>query len=470
MISTNGHKPEGQGLTLAVDALADQIFAALDTDLNLRVATHHVPPGVKKVGLLVNHILDKVRQTFDELGETNRLLDFKIKADALDTAAFQQIQEASEAKSMFLATMSHELRTPLNAIIGYTEMLAEDAAEESATERSLDLGRILQSSQHLLSLINDVLDLAKVEAGKFDLEISNATFGSVIRDVAEDLRKLVEANGNTLRIEIEKPRSKICTDVRRLKQCLLNLMSNAAKFTKDGVVTIHAAAKEEELIISISDTGIGMTEDQISRVFSAFTQADAGTARKYGGTGLGLTITREIVQLLGGEVSVESKLGGGSSFTLRMPRYSRAMGQHDVGTARSKRVHDEGLHGPILVINSDPSSCAAILNFCRDVGLHAVCAFDGAAAVKAARTLRPAAVILDLSLVGTTGTEVLGLLRCDQTLAGLPIMAMMGDEALSPGATARVDELVHKPVKTWQLNRFLKSHMPSAGREAGQLQ
>jgi signal transduction histidine kinase len=230
-----------------------------------------------------------------------------------------EAQEANRAKSMFLANVSHELRTPLNAIIGYAEMLQEAASEMTTAEITADLDKIRTSGRHLLTLINDVLDLTKIEAGKMALEIEVVALGPLLAEIAESFRPALAQRGNRLELAVPGGLPAWRTDATKLRQCLLNLLSNANKFTRDGTIRLSAGQAGEYVQFQVADTGIGMDAETQSRLFQPFVQADASTTRTYGGTGLGLAITRRLVELLGGDVTVVSAPGQGSTFTLRLP-------------------------------------------------------------------------------------------------------------------------------------------------------
>jgi signal transduction histidine kinase len=231
-------------------------------------------------------------------------------------------EEANQSKSAFLANMSHELRTPLNAIIGYSEMLIEEMTENKADVVTLaDLGKIKSAGEHLLGLINDVLDLSKIEAGKVELNYERIDIPQLIDYITSTTQPLVAANRNQLVLKIPKDIGYIESDATRVKQVLFNIMSNAAKFTQDGIITLATERLRdtegiERLVIDVTDTGIGMSSDQMSKLFQPFVQADSATTRKYGGTGLGLDISRKLCRMMGGDVTLQSEPGKGSCFTV----------------------------------------------------------------------------------------------------------------------------------------------------------
>jgi signal transduction histidine kinase len=234
----------------------------------------------------------------------------------------RQLAEASQHKSQFLANMSHELRTPLNAIIGVTEMLREDA--EALKQDTEPLDRVLGAGRHLLALINDILDLSKIEAGRMELHLQTFSLARVIQDVGKTIEPMTMKNGNRLIIDCPADLGTVRADQTRLRQSLLNLASNANKFTEKGTVTITAHQGQEDsgdwITLAVTDTGIGMTPEQMGKLFQEFSQASSTTASKYGGTGLGLVISRRFCQMMGGDIMVESEVGRGSTFTIRLPR------------------------------------------------------------------------------------------------------------------------------------------------------
>jgi signal transduction histidine kinase len=235
----------------------------------------------------------------------------------------QEVEAATRAKSEFVATMSHELRTPINAITLYSEMLQEGAVAEGRAEDAADLGKVQVASRHLLGLINGILDLSKIEAGKMELELTSFDVSKVVSELSSTMDAVVRKNGNALHVEIAEPLGAMHADVMKLRQILFNLLSNAAKFTTNGTVTLRAAktgdAGAEQVEFSVTDTGIGLTEAHKAKLFQPFAQADTSIARKYGGTGLGLALVARFCQLMGGTVVAESPAGGGARFVVRLP-------------------------------------------------------------------------------------------------------------------------------------------------------
>ncbi len=248
--------------------------------------------------------------------------------------AKEAAESANRAKSTILANMSHELRTPLNAIIGYSEMLQEEAQDFGYEDIVPDLEKIRSAGKHLLALINDILDISKIEAGRMDLYLETFDISELISEVEATILPLVDKNRNTLKVECDRHLGNMRADLTKVRQALFNLLSNAAKFTQGGTITLTVSrelaslpdaqgampdARCPQMVFRVTDTGIGMSPEQLKKVFQPFTQADASTTRKYGGTGLGLAIARHFCQMMGGDIEVESREGFGSTFTIRLP-------------------------------------------------------------------------------------------------------------------------------------------------------
>jgi signal transduction histidine kinase len=302
---------------------AGPFAAASLNDLLLFVLVFLVSVSVPSLALSADVAM---RKTIEEnLHRTNTELDRRVETRTAELAAANQaLRDESQHKSQFLANMSHELRTPLNAIIGLTDMMVSNAAR-FGTEKALEpLRRVLGGGRHLLALINDILDLSKIEAGRMELNLASFSLAPVIDEVVKTIEPLAAKNGNQVAVHCDGEIGTMYADQMRLRQALLNLMSNANKFTERGTITIDAHHQQENggdwIALAVKDTGIGMTPEQMGKLFQDFSQADSSTTRKYGGTGLGLAISRRFCQMMGGDITVESEVGRGSTFTIRLPR------------------------------------------------------------------------------------------------------------------------------------------------------
>ena len=372
----------------------------------------------------------------------------------------QQLEIASQHKSQFLASMSHELRTPLNAIIGVTEMLREDA---EALKQDLEpLDRVLGAGRHLLALINDILDLSKIEAGRMELHLESFPLMSLIEDVAKTIEPMATKNGNRIVVDCRSDLGTIHADQIRFRQALLNLTSNANKFTEKGTVTIAAQAQQTEIIIAVTDTGIGMTEEQMGRLFQEFTQASSTTASKYGGTGLGLAISRHFCRMMGGDITVESKPGEGSTFTIRLPRIVQIEQEH------AEPVHpiaEEAEEPLILVVDDDATVRELVVRHLERAGFAVVAARGGQEGLRLVRELRPAAVTLDIMMPDLDGWTVLAAIKGDPALASIPVVLMSIVEEKNRGYALGAADYLVKPVDRTKLVETLTSICGStAGR------
>lgn len=358
-------------------------------------------------------------------------------------------ESANSAKSQFLASMSHELRTPLNAIIGYSEMLHEEAVERGQEALAPDLAKIQAAGRHLLALINDVLDLSKIEAGKMELYVEGFDVAALVDQVVTTVRPLVEKNGNRLVVTGADGVGVMRSDQTRLRQVLLNLLSNASKFTQQGVITLAVERVDGQVEFRVRDTGIGMTEAQVRRLFEAFAQAEAATASKYGGTGLGLAISRELCHMMGGEVSVESTPGAGSTFTVRLPAV--------IGGAEPAAVPAVAAASArtVLVVDDDPVMRSMMERMLTRDGYRVVLAPSGAAGLELARSERPDVITLDVVMPQLDGWAVLTALKGDPALAEIPVVMLTVVDDKSVGLALGAAEFLTKPVDRARLKRVL---------------
>jgi len=371
----------------------------------------------------------------------------------------RQLAEASQHKSQFLASMSHELRTPLNAIIGLTEMMVTNAAR-FGTEKALEpLRRVHGAGTHLLGLINQVLDLSKIEAGKLELSPESVSLGPLIDVVVGTARQLAEQNKNRLVVEAAPNLGTLTVDPMRLRQILLNLLSNACKFTKQGEVALRVRKVvdgQSWIELAVSDTGIGMTAEQQAKLFEEFSQADASTAKRYGGTGLGLAISRKLARMMGGDVTVASEPGQGSVFTVRLPAGS------DAPTRTAADGHRRPGGDWVLVIDDDATARELVAHHLEAEGFSVATAAGGLEGLKRARELRPIAITLDVMMPDLDGWSVLAALRQDSELAEIPvIMVTILDEQRRSVALGAAGYLT-KPVDRERLHRLVERYRAPA--------
>ena len=376
------------------------------------------------------------------------------RAEAAAEAARDAAEEANRAKSTFIANMSHELRTPLSAIIGYSEMLQEEIADSGDPGGLMaDMAKIEGNARHLLGLINDVLDLSKVESGKMEVYAERFDVAEMVHEVATTVQGLVEKKGNTLTLQLAPELGTMVSDVTKIRQVLLNLLSNAAKFTEGGTITLSAECTpgpdaSDLLTFAVHDTGIGMTREQLAKLFQRFHQADASTTRKFGGTGLGLSLTKAFSTMLGGDVEVASEAGRGSTFKVRLPVVYQSVEltqQKQEGAAHKEQAFEN----VVLVIDDDSAQRDLMTRFLEREGFDPCTAADGQAGLDLARSLRPRAILLDVMMPGMDGWAVLSALKSDPDLAKIPVVMVtfVGERGLATAMGAA--DYVAKPVE-WE--------------------
>jgi len=404
----------------------------------------------------------KVQERTAELSEANKALKLEIVERKRIEEALEYAKHAAEvanfSKSRFLANMSHELRTPLNAIIGYSEMLQEEAEDLEQDNCIADLQKIQSAGRHLLGLINDVLDLSKIEAGKMELHLETCDLAMLLDEVESTVRPLIEKKSNLLHITHADKLGAIHTDVTRLRQMLLNLLSNAAKFTENGTIRLdierYLKATEEWINFHIVDNGIGMTAEQQAKLFQPFTQADASTTRRYGGTGLGLTITKQFAEMIGGAVNIDSKFGEGSTFTLSLPAHARLKEQPTL-EAMTETETPPG-DGVILIIDNNCEERELLKENLGRMGYAVAVSGAGEESLHLAKKLRPDAIVLDFSTAETEGWQVLSTLKSDSLLAHTPVIIAKGNEG--KGFAMGAIDCLPKSVDRKQLAEILNKY------------
>ncbi|WP_202395950.1 response regulator [Stappia sediminis] len=456
----------GRKFEEVVQAQAERLFSGKDADtiqswVSDAVQRHRAPYGMVEREF-ANGLWLRIakRKTADggTVAVYTDITDLKRRQAELEKAR-RGAEVANEEKSRFLASMSHELRTPLNAIIGYSEMLIEDARDLEQDGFVTDLEKILGSGRHLLALINDILDLSKIEAGKMELFIERFDLTALLKDVESTVAPLVAKKGNLLSMHVSVDPREIETDKTKLRQNLFNLLSNAAKFTENGEIDLSVMRQRRDdgdwLEFTVADSGIGMSKEQQSKLFQAFVQADASTTRNYGGTGLGLAITRHFTNMLGGTIEVESAPGEGATFRFAIPAVCKLHERQESeprpvlpGTAPNETV---------LVIDDEARARKVVSDAVRKAGFAVVEAKGGEEGIAEARRSKPAAIVLDVIMPGMDGWSVLKALKSDKNLCRVPVIlaTVMQDREMGL-AFGAADHLI-KPIDPLQLVETLKA-------------
>lgn len=423
----------------------------------------------------------KLALATQQLAHTNRTLEEKVQERTVELEhAMIAARDANQAKSAFLAKMSHELRTPMNAIIGYSEILLEDAEDDEDEGTAEDLKKILAAARHLLGLINDVLDLSKIEAGRMDLFVEEQSVTGLAEQVYSTVAPLVAKGANEFVIDCAEDVGVIRVDATKLRQILLNLISNAAKFTENGTITLKVhrtdPGVDARIRFVVTDTGIGMTEEQTAKIFEAFAQAETSTASKYGGTGLGLAITRQFAELMEGSVVVESQLGQGSTFTVDLPvsvddkARKRSIGQQIISSEHADDDEKTRVVSPVarvVVVADDDGLQSGVVDLLPHEQYQVQTVSDAAKALEVIRKEQPNLILLDMMMGGGLGLEVLNDLKSDPELSPLPVVLLtVSEDGVQPTLVVGAEEYLPKNRLSENLPAILQKH--SSDRPAGE--
>jgi signal transduction histidine kinase/ActR/RegA family two-component response regulator len=429
-----------------------------------------------RVPVLAEGTPDDVQQLRDAIDallltvERNKQIQLKATEDLQD--AKNLAESGSRAKSQFLANMSHELRTPMNAILGYSEMLMEDALETNQNRWHQDLSKVHTAGQHLLGLINDILDLSKIEAGKMELYLESFDLHQMVNEVVFTVQPLIQRQSNRLVVHCASEVQDLYADLTKVRQILFNLLSNAAKFTDRGtiILTLDLEPESNSVIFQVSDTGLGMTETQIENLFEAFMQADSSTARKYGGTGLGLAITKYFCEMMGGSIVVNSRIGQGTTFTVRLPRTILVQDEppslplltldpQAAATIATAAAGDRN-QCVVLVIDDDTTFQDLMQRFLSQEGFQVISAQHADEGIALAKQIKPDVITLDVMMPKQDGWSVLMDLKSDPELAHIPVLMLTMIDNRGMSYTLGAADCFMKPLNRKQIAEAIRRYCP----------
>jgi signal transduction histidine kinase/ActR/RegA family two-component response regulator len=429
----------------------------------------------------IQHRDSALRSANDELKTRTNELEEEIthrrRAQEELLKAKHAAEEASRAKSAFLANMSHELRTPLNAIIGYSEMLEEETQDLGKVETVQDLQKIQAAGKHLLALINDVLDLSKIEAGKMGLHLETFDVTGLIEEIVTTLQPAATKNGNKIHVNMSDQVGMMRADITKVRQILFNLLSNACKFTDHGTVSVDidqsTRAEQEWICFRVADTGIGITAAQKENLFKEFAQADTSISRKYGGTGLGLAITHRFVQLMKGRISVQSEPGQGSVFTVYLPTEVRIDAPEPAqaemtGDTENQALKEKVDRDTVLVIDDDAAVRDLMSRFLGKLGLNVIAVASGEEGIRLAKQVRPLVITLDVILPDCDGWSVLNKLKADPELARIPVIMVTIVDNEAMGFDLGASNYLIKPVDRERLAVLIEKHRSNRSKSLPQ--
>jgi CheY-like chemotaxis protein/signal transduction histidine kinase len=411
--------------------------------------------------------MEIIRQQNDDL---DRFAQDLARAKRAEEERAREIEEAARLKSEFLANFSHEIRTPLNGIIGYCDLVMREEGSRLTPHGRRDLSVIKSNARTLLALINDILDLSKIEAGRVDVVRERVDVAELLADCTATVKEMLKGRDVQLSVSVHSTCQHLVTDGLKLRQIVLNLLSNAAKFTEQGEIVASVEPKDDGVVLYVEDTGIGIPADELPFIFEKFRQVDGSSTRRVGGTGLGLAIVRELSRILGGTATVSSQMGRGSRFTVTLPDTLGAEHGHAPVHRDAPRATDEmrtATQGAtVLVVDDDPLVQQLLRGQLEAEGFKVLAALDGVTALRLIREHRPASVVLDIRLPRLDGWSVLTEIKSDRALSGIPIIILSVEEQRARGYSLGACEYLVKPIEPERLVEVVRHAIaPGAGGE-----